>query len=232
MPATPNNVKMQTLQKDIAGLIFAGQTPRAGQSNAVAGMHTPRDGFTPRSHTPRGGLSRRPRKYSNVSQQNENAGQREDSSIARHQLENAKKPQSCFENSQQQPSAQYNNNIMFIRYGPLIGRKRDRSHQHAADVKMYEQAQDGEKEAKADATEQAGPNAEQEQSKKKSVHKDEDSKQVKDPSGSKQKMVMHPQFIKNLGEHLAQEFFNMNQEYCANSQIEISESDRSEKQHS
>lgn len=45
-------------------------------------------------------------------------------------------------------------------------------------------------------------------------------------------MVMHPQFIKNLGEHLAQEFFNMNQEYCANSQIEISESDRSEKQHS
>lgn len=185
MPATPNNVKMQTLQKDIAGLIFAGQTPRAGQSNAVAGMHTPRDGFTPRSHTPKGGLSRRPRKYSNVSQQNENGGHREDSSIARHNIENAKKPQSCFENSQQQPSAQYNNNIMFIRYGPLIGRKRDKSHQHAADVKMYEHNQDGEKDAKTETNDQGAQNTDQDPGKKKSVSKDEDSKQAKEAPTNK-----------------------------------------------
>jgi len=34
-------------------------------------------------------------------------------------------------------------------------------------------------------------------------------------------MVMHPQFIKNLGEHIAQEFFNMNQEYCGNSHSQM-----------
>lgn len=41
---------------------------------------------------------------------------------------------------------------------------------------MYEQTQDGDKEAKTDANEQAAPNADQDPSKKKSVHKDEDSK--------------------------------------------------------
>ena len=96
---------------------------------------------------------------------------------------------------------------------------------------MYEQTQDGDKEAKTDANDQAAQNTDQDPSKKKSVHKDEDSKQAKEPSSNKQKMLMHPQFIKNLGEHIAQEFFNMNQEYCANSQMEISESDHSEKQH-
>lgn len=106
---------------------------------------------------------------------------------------------------------------MFIRYGPLIGRKRDKSHQHAADVKMYEHNQDGEKDAKTETYDQGAQNTDQDPGKKKSVSKDEDSKQAKEAPTNKQKMVMHPQFIKNLGEHIAQEFFNMNQEYCGNS---------------
>ena len=32
--------------------MYPGQTPRGGQANPLGGMHTPRDGFTPRSLTP------------------------------------------------------------------------------------------------------------------------------------------------------------------------------------
>ena len=104
-------------------------------------MHTPREGITPRSLTPQEGHTRRPRKFSNNSQLNEDVAHNDDSSNTRP-LDNSKKPQSCFENSQnthqQQPSAQYNNNIMFIKYAPMI-RKRDKSHQAlATDVKLFE----------------------------------------------------------------------------------------------
>ena len=102
-------------------MMYADQTPKGAPGGPTLASHNPLSGLTPKSIIANDLQNRKPRKMSNNSNQQNDEGP---------DAENAKKQSSGNEVSQiaqQQPSTQYNNNIMFIKYSPNIGRKRDKS---------------------------------------------------------------------------------------------------------